>query len=141
MSRRPEWIDARKAIPKAAQAEVFRISGGVCMEDGCTKAGKEIDHIKPVALGGGNEVENLRLLCRAHHAEKTAEDVGVIAQADRKGGRSGQHARRNKAKAAGAHKPIQSPGFRTDIKRPMQSRGFAKAKPQRSATRPVEKRT
>ncbi|WP_374075670.1 HNH endonuclease [Bdellovibrio bacteriovorus] len=28
----------------------------------------EIDHIRPVALGGTNEISNLRVLCRAHNA-------------------------------------------------------------------------
>ena len=34
----------------------------------------EIDHIRPYSLGGGHEVQNLRLLCRPHnqlHAERT----------------------------------------------------------------------
>jgi 5-methylcytosine-specific restriction endonuclease McrA len=28
----------------------------------------EIDHIRPVALGGDNGLSNLRLLCRTHNA-------------------------------------------------------------------------
>ncbi len=119
MTRRPDHIPARKAIPKATKLAVFARSGGKCEAEGCDRAGREIDHIKAVALGGGNEPENLRLLCRAHHVEKSAADVDVIAEADRKGGRSGQYARRNKAKAAGTHKPIPSRGFDKTLRKRM----------------------
>jgi 5-methylcytosine-specific restriction endonuclease McrA len=30
----------------------------------------EIDHIRPVALGGANTLENLRLLCRRHNQDR-----------------------------------------------------------------------
>lgn len=108
MTRRPDWIPPRTAIPAAAQREVFARSGGMCEAEGCAKVGKEIDHVKAVALGGTNDPDNLRLLCRAHHAEKSKSDVAEIARADRKGGRSGQYSVRKRAKAAGKHRPIKS---------------------------------
>ena len=107
MTRRPDHIPARKAIPRSALIAVMRRSGGICETDGCTRAGKEIDHVLAVALGGSNDPENLRLLCREHHAEKTAQDVARIAKADRQGARSGQQKRR----AEGKVKQIKSPGF------------------------------
>jgi 5-methylcytosine-specific restriction endonuclease McrA len=33
----------------------------------------EADHIEAIALGGSNELENLRLLCRAHNSRRAAE--------------------------------------------------------------------
>lgn len=112
--RRPDHIPARSAIPAATKREVFKRSGGLCEHEGCTHAGKEIDHIKAQAMGGGNELENLQLLCREHHLAKTAGDVGSIAKADRQGGRSGQYKRRTAAKVKGKHKAIQSGGFQTN---------------------------
>ncbi|OZI56751.1 HNH endonuclease [Bordetella genomosp. 4] len=39
-------------------------------------SGFELDHIAPVHKGGGNEDENLQVLCHACHEVKTAEDLG-----------------------------------------------------------------
>ncbi len=41
-----------------------------CAADGtqcCERVGLEIDHITPFALGGGHEMENLRVVCKAHN--------------------------------------------------------------------------
>nr|WP_295905303.1 HNH endonuclease signature motif containing protein [uncultured Bdellovibrio sp.] len=38
----------------------------------------QIDHAKPVALGGDNTVENLALLCRAHNSRRSIKTFGVI---------------------------------------------------------------
>ena len=35
------------------------------------RAGVEVDHIIPIALGGTGDLDNLRTLCRACHAEET----------------------------------------------------------------------
>lgn len=37
----------------------------------------ELDHIKPVALGGNDELENLQLLCRAHNSRRAVKTFGV----------------------------------------------------------------
>lgn len=37
----------------------------------------EIDHIQPVALGGGNELDNLRLLCRSCNQREAIKALGV----------------------------------------------------------------
>lgn len=37
-------------------------------------ASYEIDHVKPLYLGGNNAVENLQALCRNCHGKKTVED-------------------------------------------------------------------
>jgi 5-methylcytosine-specific restriction endonuclease McrA len=74
--RRPE---AREQIPAAVRREVWKRDGGRCAwrsADGhvCGSTWKlEIDHIEPVARGGGSKVDNLRLTCFTHnqlHAEQ-----------------------------------------------------------------------
>jgi 5-methylcytosine-specific restriction endonuclease McrA len=95
MSRRPNHIPPRKAIPKETVRTIMGRSNGRCEYiGGCTEVGAEIDHIIPQALGGSNEAENLALLCQDHHAEKTKLDVNMIAKADRQGGRAGRQKRR-----------------------------------------------
>jgi hypothetical protein len=42
------------------------------------------DHDQPVGLGGKPTFENCRLMCVAHHAEKTrTKDMPIIRKADR----------------------------------------------------------
>ena len=46
-----------------------------------SKAGIQIDHLKPVALGGGNRLENLRLCCREHNIMAAEIHFGAEAMA------------------------------------------------------------
>jgi 5-methylcytosine-specific restriction endonuclease McrA len=71
---------ARERIPTAVRREVWRRDGGRCAWRGpdghvCGSTWKvEVDHIRPVALGGASTVDNCRLLCQPHnqlHAEQT----------------------------------------------------------------------
>jgi 5-methylcytosine-specific restriction endonuclease McrA len=63
----------RKHIPNEIKRSVFERDEYACSYiagDGtcCKKtAGLEIDHIIPVALGGDNSEDNLRVLCREHN--------------------------------------------------------------------------
>lgn len=92
MSRRPHWIEARKAIPVSVKTEAWEDADGRCQGCGVTLGEGEYhyDHVKPVALGGTNDAENVQLLCFDCHARKTAEDIERIAKADRQGRRSGR---------------------------------------------------
>ncbi|MDE0217929.1 MAG: HNH endonuclease signature motif containing protein [Spirochaetaceae bacterium] len=61
-------------IPAAVRREVWRRDQGCCSyvdRQSGRRCGSryrlEIDHIVPVALGGGAEPANLRVRCRAHH--------------------------------------------------------------------------
>ena len=121
MTRRPDHIPKRKAFPKSVQADILQRSGGMCEMPGCNAVGKEFDHYpKPVANGGPSTLENGRLLCKPHNASTGIQTAKDAAKADRQGGRSGQKARRDRAKAKGTHRPIGGNG----PKRKMQSRGF-----------------
>ncbi|MBK7891536.1 MAG: HNH endonuclease [Bdellovibrionales bacterium] len=71
----------RRPIPQNVRRLVFQRAQGRCEyknpHTGKTCGSRfqtQIDHIRPVALGGTNAVENLRLLCRAHNAW-TAEEI------------------------------------------------------------------
>lgn len=120
MSRRPDWIEKRRAFPKDVRFEVLRRSKGMCELDGCTAVGKEFDHYpKPVAFGGESVLENCRFLCREHNAELGAETATQAAQADRKGGRSGQYARQQRRKDKGFGSTIKSQGFNKQYRKKM----------------------
>lgn len=113
----------RRAIPKAIKAAVLLRSAGMCEADGCDNPGRDLEHRIPVALGGENTTENLWLACRECHRAKTSnEDIPRIAKAKRQAGEKGQRARRNKAKAAGKHRPIQSRGFQTNKDAPFKKK-------------------
>ncbi|CAN5537811.1 hypothetical protein BH10BDE1_BH10BDE1_18490 [soil metagenome] len=69
---------SRSAIPAATRHRVWQRDRGRCAHVD-SKTGVrcnstlriEIDHIHPVALGGDNLPENLRLLCRSHNLRRT----------------------------------------------------------------------
>lgn len=61
-------------IPREVFREVWRRDQGRCVyRDPLTKTrcatshGLQIDHLKPLSLGGSTTLENLRLLCRTHN--------------------------------------------------------------------------
>ncbi|MCW3837825.1 HNH endonuclease [Sphingomonas canadensis] len=45
-----------------------------CLERGLTAASVEVDHIVPLARGGGDERSNKQGLCKACHDAKSAEE-------------------------------------------------------------------
>lgn len=74
----------RKYIPLRVRREILQ-KAGYCCEFEHPRTGKrcsskyqlEIDHIQPIALCGGNELENLRVLCRAHNLQ-AARNHGLV---------------------------------------------------------------
>jgi hypothetical protein len=60
-------------VPKAIQRQIFFRDGNQCnfvSDDGrrCSERGRlQVDHILPVAKGGDDRAENLRLLCAPHN--------------------------------------------------------------------------
>jgi 5-methylcytosine-specific restriction endonuclease McrA len=84
-SRRRECEDATPSrhVPDATRDDVFVRDNGQCSfvaEDGtrcqCRK-GIQVDHIRPFAAGGGNNTENLRLLCAAHNRRVAEQTMGA----------------------------------------------------------------
>jgi 5-methylcytosine-specific restriction protein A len=120
---------ARREFSKRVRRDAFARANGACEgepygERCCVKLtiGKfHYDHDIPDGLGGEPTLQNCRVLCIACHKDKTTtKDVPTIAKAKR---------------IADKHIGIKS-------NRPkIQSAGFRKAEPQRTASRPLERRS
>ncbi len=73
---------ASRYIPAALKREIWQRDQGQCTY--CSPDGKrcssrfalEIDHVEPFALGGETNLENLRLLCRAHNIQHAVACLG-----------------------------------------------------------------
>ncbi len=72
-----ESAPARPRVGSRAETvrQVWRRAGSRCERCGSTHA-LEIDHIRPRALGGGDYISNLRLLCRACNQRAAIEKLG-----------------------------------------------------------------
>jgi 5-methylcytosine-specific restriction endonuclease McrA len=128
MTRRPDHLGKRRDFSPKTKAEARARADGHCEGCGTPFADddpQEVDHITPDGLGGKNTLDNAQVLgsraCLCH-PKKTADDITRMAKADRKAGRSGQYARRMKAKAQGKHRPIQSRGFQTNKDAPFKKK-------------------
>lgn len=117
-----EWIATSddQSIPARVKARVHLYFGGNCAI--CTNPAipAAFDHIQALINGGPHRETNLQLLCVRCHKVKTRADVAeksVIA--------------RKRAKHLGLIAPGQK----------IQSAGFRKAAPQRTASRPIERPT
>ena len=96
MSRRPAHLGKRKEFSALVKQQARERAGHVCQYPGCEQSAFEVDHILPQGLGGKSSLDNAQILCGAHHKQKSALDVKVMAKADRQGVRSGQQARRKR---------------------------------------------
>jgi len=76
---------ARPSIKRLTGKRLQRLRGHIrdqqplclkCLEVGVLKEWEELDHITPYAKGGDDSLDNLQGLCKAHHAAKTATDMG-----------------------------------------------------------------
>lgn len=63
-------------IPSSMKREVWRRDRGVCVNCGSRYA-LEIEHCRPVALGGTFELSNLKLLCRSCNQRAAVKTFGV----------------------------------------------------------------
>lgn len=88
----------REHIPSAMRREIAARHGLRCTfvgKHGCryeASAFLQIHHARPWALGGGPDLENLRLLCRAHNRLLAEEDFGAQHVARRIAERRAQNA-------------------------------------------------
>lgn len=118
----PEWIgksdDAK--VPPRVRLRIFEREGGIChLSKRKIQPGEkwELDHIVALINGGEHRESNLAPALVQPHREKTRQDVAAKAKSARV-----------RSKHLGIRK---APTIR--------SAGFAKAPPQRSASRPIEK--
>lgn len=123
----PEWIGSSPdaAVPPRVRLRVFDRYDGRC-QCGCNRkitAGERWDAEDTIAIinGGQRREGNLKPWLTEHHKGKTARDVAEKSTTYRK-----------RAKHLGIE-------LRRGPK--IQSRGFSKSKPQRTASRPIERRT
>lgn len=126
MAIRCESIGTTKRKPLTAQQKVklHEAQKGICplCERLMVPGEKLIDeHLTPLGLGGSNDLGNRALVHATCAYAKTFGDEGDIAKI--------AEAKRRKARNLGL----------VASKRPIQSRGFAKAPPQRNASRPLTK--
>lgn len=72
----------RKAITKKTRFEVFKRDGFSCQYCGATPPNVllQVDHIDPVAKGGGNEIENLVTSCQPCNIGKGANKLTNVPQ-------------------------------------------------------------
>lgn len=68
-------VNARQTISAGLRRQVWQRDGGKCTKCGSVHA-IEIDHILPVAHGGLNTLENLRLLCRSCNQREAIVKMG-----------------------------------------------------------------
>jgi hypothetical protein len=74
--RRPIKISVKKKIWQRAEACCEHRNPNT--QERCpSKFALEIDHLQPLALGGADDPENLRLLCRAHNSRRAVKTFGV----------------------------------------------------------------
>jgi hypothetical protein len=68
----------RNHIPVAVKRAVWKRDQGTCSYPGCgSRFRLEYDHIVPLAIGGTNEISNLRLTCRAHNQLHAINTFGL----------------------------------------------------------------
>ena len=98
-----EWVATHpdQAIPKTVKARIFRR-----YEGRCAPGTFDFDHEKPLSMGGVHSEMNLRPVLRTVHRQKTAEEAGPRAKADRT--------------------YLKHNGLWPKSKRPLQGRGFPK---------------
>lgn len=112
----------RREFSKPVRREALKRAAGKCENTSCGAlfgVKFHFDHEIPDALGGEPTLENCKVLCHVCHGEKTRkEDIPRIAKA-----------KRGNDKHTGVERP----------KGRIRSGGFRPAKPQRTASRPIEK--
>ncbi len=76
----------RREFPAKVKLAAFQRCGGNC--EACSAklfpGNCEYDHDTPDGLGGNNDLDNIRVLCRACHRQKSSADATHIAKAKRR---------------------------------------------------------
>jgi 5-methylcytosine-specific restriction endonuclease McrA len=121
----PEWRGRTDdaSPPPRVKDRIARKADDCCQQCRRPIVGKlraEFDHVIPLIIGGENRENNYQMLCSECHATKTKLDV------------------RLKAKVAAVR--AKHLGLRP-ARQKIQSAGFRKAEPQRTASRPIERRS
>lgn len=83
-----EWVGktADSKVPASVRARVFLAHDGVChISRRKIRPGEawELEHVTPLSMGGEHREKNLAPALVQPHREKTAQEAGVRAKADR----------------------------------------------------------
>jgi 5-methylcytosine-specific restriction protein A len=122
----PEWIGKTDdaAIPPRVRLRIFERMGGICHLSGrkiMPGDAWDLDHIVALINGGSHSESNLAPALRSEHRKKTAQDMA-------------QKSKDYRVRAK--HNGVE---LRRGPK--IQSAGFAKRPPQRTASRPIVRHT
>lgn len=74
------YNEKERRVPDRVRAAVFERDKGLCQ--GCGQPGTDVDHIE----GSSNELENLQVLCKRCHNEKTLSRFRPLPLEDEEGG-------------------------------------------------------
>ena len=111
------------AIPPRVKDRIVKRCGGQCQDCRAPfseRVKPQFDHIVSLINGGANAEDNLQALCGPCHGAKTKVDVAEKSAVYR-----------SRAKSLGYFAPKQK----------IRSAGFRPARPQKSASRPLERRS
>ncbi len=76
LSYEPKTGPKPRSISKGKRYRIWKRDGGACVKCG-SKRGLQVDHIVPVAHGGGCEEENLRILCGGCNVREGVKSFGL----------------------------------------------------------------
>lgn len=84
----PEWIGKTpdSKVPERVRLRVFLAHGGVChISRRPIRVGEawELEHVKPLSMGGEHRETNMAPALVMAHREKTSREAGERAKADR----------------------------------------------------------
>ena len=71
----------RGATGKLNSRQLARLDK-ICGHPECELPGDEYDHLVPIGDGGSNTIDNIWMLCKAHHHEKSANEKSRRAYGD-----------------------------------------------------------
>jgi len=111
----------RQRLSRLQRTKIYDAADGTCCICGLQIQGKRfvVEHVKPLWLGGADDDTNRKPAHESCAIAKTVSEAPIKAKSDRV-----------RANYLGIRKTTQK----------LRSRGFQKAPPQQSATRPVERR-
>jgi 5-methylcytosine-specific restriction protein A len=103
-----EWVGKTPdSVPPRVRLRVFQRYDGVCYLSGRKiLAGEawEVEHVRPLGLGGENRERNLRPALVEPHKAKTAVDRDLMSKADR-------IAKKHRGLWPASKRPLKSRGF------------------------------
>lgn len=84
MKRGPVPATPRRPMTPARRQRILAHHHFCCAYPACEECeGLQIDHVICLELGGRDDDSNMEPLCAAHHKQKTARDLRMIAKARR----------------------------------------------------------